>query len=102
LIEPAAVVDKKYQLVGFELISGQTVQGIIVHEDGNVIRVAKNQVEKPIDIKRGDVAERTPMPKLSIMPNGLLDRLTRDDVLDLLAYIAAGGDERARAFQRKE
>ena len=30
VIEPAGGVDKKYQLVGFELISGQTVQGIIV------------------------------------------------------------------------
>jgi putative heme-binding domain-containing protein len=100
VIDPAANIDKKYQLVAFELISGQNVQGIIVHEDGNVIRVAKNQVEPPVEIKRGDVAERTPLPKLSFMPNGLLDRLTREDVLDLLAYVAAAGDERAPAFRK--
>ena len=73
-----------------------------MHEDGNVFRVAKNQVEPPIDIKRGDVAQRTPLPKLSIMPGGLLDRLTREDVFDLLAYVASGGDERAAAFRRRD
>jgi putative heme-binding domain-containing protein len=102
VIEPAAAIEKKYQLVVFELNNGQVIQGVIVHEDGNVIRVAKNQVEPPIEIKRGIVAARAVVDKVSIMPNGLMDRLTREDVFDLLAYIAAGGDERAPAFRRKD
>lgn len=102
IVEPAAVVDKKYQLVNFELVSGQTVQGIIVHEDGEVIRVARNQVEKPVDINRGSVAARVLLPKLSMMPSGLLDRLSRDDILDLLAFVANGGDAQAPAFRKRE
>jgi hypothetical protein len=78
------------------------VQGIIVHEDGKVIRVARNPIEPAVEVKRGDVAERTVVPKMSIMPNGLLDRLSKEDVLDLLAFIAAGGDANHPAFRRKE
>ena len=102
IIDPSAVIDKKYQIVAFELNTGQTVQGVILYEDGNVIRVAKNQVEPQVEIKRGIVADRTPLPKLSLMPSGLLDRLPREDVLDLLAYVAAGGDASHSAFRRKE
>ena len=33
------------------------------------------------------------------MPKGLLDRLTREEGLDLLAYVVSGGNEKHRAFQ---
>jgi hypothetical protein len=33
------------------------------------------------------------------MPKGLLDKLTRDEVLDLMAYIVAKGDRKHPAFK---
>jgi hypothetical protein len=33
------------------------------------------------------------------MPKGLLDRLTREEILDLVAYIAAKGDPKHKLFQ---
>jgi hypothetical protein len=33
------------------------------------------------------------------MPKGLLDKLTREEILDLLAYIVARGDPHHRLFQ---
>ena len=32
------------------------------------------------------------------MPKGLLDKLTRDEVLDLVAYVAARGEESSALF----
>ena len=32
------------------------------------------------------------------MPKGLLDKLTSEEILDLIAYIAARGDSRATFF----
>jgi hypothetical protein len=32
------------------------------------------------------------------MPKGLLDKLTRDEVLDLIAYVAARGSEASALF----
>jgi hypothetical protein len=34
------------------------------------------------------------------MPKGLLDRLNREEILDLLAYLEAGGDRNHRDFAR--
>ena len=33
------------------------------------------------------------------MPKGLLDKLTREEILDLIAYIAAGGDANHPLFK---
>jgi hypothetical protein len=33
------------------------------------------------------------------MPKGLLDKLTREEILDLVAYIAARGDPKHKLFQ---
>ena len=33
------------------------------------------------------------------MPKGLLDKLTREEILDLISYIAAGGDPNHPLFQ---
>jgi hypothetical protein len=34
------------------------------------------------------------------MPNGLLDVLSAEEILDLLAYMETGGDPAAAAFKR--
>ena len=34
------------------------------------------------------------------MPVGLLSTLTREEILDLLAYVEAGGDPKRPAFQK--
>ncbi len=33
------------------------------------------------------------------MPKGLLDKLTREEILDLIAYVAAKGDSHSPLFQ---
>ena len=33
------------------------------------------------------------------MPKGLLDKLTREEILDLIAYVAAKGDAKDPLFQ---
>jgi hypothetical protein len=37
-----------------------------------------------------------------MMPQGLLVTLDREEILDLLAYVAAGGDPRHPAFTRRD
>ncbi len=36
-----------------------------------------------------------------MMPKGLLDKLTRDEILDLVAYIAAGGNPQIAVRSRR-
>ena len=34
-----------------------------------------------------------------MMPKGMFDKLTKDEILDLVAYIVAKGDEKHKLFQ---
>jgi hypothetical protein len=36
------------------------------------------------------------------MPKGLLDKLTREEILDLIAYVVSGGDPHHKLFQGAE
>ena len=52
---------------------------------------------EPVVLKPSQVVERAKSPN-SIMPKGLLDKLTREEILDLVAYVAAGGDPKNPLF----
>jgi len=44
-----------------------------------------------------DIKSREISP-VSMMPPGLINVLTKDEIMDLLAYIESGGNEKAPAF----
>jgi len=44
-------------------------------------------------LKPSDVVERAKSPT-SLMPRGLLDKLTREEILDLVAYISSGANSK--------
>ena len=78
---------------------GKVITGLILEESGDAIKVIENPLVKadPVIIKRSDVDERVKSPT-SIMPKGLLDKLTREEILDLVAYVSARGDKKAKVF----
>jgi len=94
IIEPSDKINEKFQTNVFVLFSGKTISGLVVEESGDVIKVVENPLvsTQPIEIKRSDVEERE-RSKTSMMPKGLLDKLTRDEILDLVAYVASGGNK---------
>src|SRR5262249_15757838 len=100
ILEPSAKINEKYQTYRFELKSGKQLQGIILKEEGGQVTVIENPLAKaePVTFKRNDVDVQEKVPA-SIMPKGLLDKLTRDEILDLLAFIASRGDKKSPLFQ---
>ena len=48
-------------------------------------------------IMRGEIEEMF-TSKTSMMPNGLLNNLSKEEVLDLIAYLKSGGDTDSDAF----
>ncbi len=100
VLEPSFRIDDKYRTFVFELNSGKSVTGMILEETPTTVKVIENPLAKtqPVVLKKTDVAERTKSPT-SIMPKGLLDKLTREEILDLVAYIAARGDPKHKLFQ---
>ncbi len=100
LLDPSVRINEKYQSYLFALESGKVVTGLILSESPQVVRVIENPLVKaePLEIKVSEIAERKRVPQ-SMMPKGLLDKLTRDEILDLVSYIVARGDAKHAVFQ---
>ena len=77
------------------------VGGRIVGDDKEKIVVMTDPFDanKIVEIAKGDVEEVTPS-RVSLMPTGLLDKLNRDEVLDLLAYLLSRGNPNDQIFQK--
>jgi putative heme-binding domain-containing protein len=92
MLEPSYKIHEKFQNQQFVLSDGRIVTGVVVKEDSDECQVATNLLT-PHSITRllkRDVDERAPL-KTSPMPEGLLNILTRDEILDLHAFVESGG-----------
>ncbi len=100
ILDPSFKINEKYQSFTFETQQGKIITGLVVEETPQMVKVIDNPLAKsePIVLKVSDIAERRKSPS-SIMPKGLLDKLTREEILDLMAYVIARGDPRHAVFQ---
>ena len=100
ILEPSFRINEKFQSWVIETNKGKIVTGLIVKETPEAYEVLENPLAKakPVVIKKTDVADRKKSP-VSIMPKGLLDKLTREEILDLIAYVASKGDQKNKLFQ---
>ncbi len=99
VLDPAKKIDDKYAAYRFVLTDDKVVLGMIVEEKDGVVKIIENPLAsaKPREIKRADIAEQKKAPT-SMMSKGLLDKLSRDEVLDLLAYVWGRADPKSRLF----
>ena len=100
IIIPSHRIHEKYQSEIFELDSGKVVTGIVLEEKDGKIRLMEN----PLASTQATILDKSKVESrkkstTSAMPKGLLDKLTRDEVLDLMAYIVAKGDRKHPAFK---
>jgi putative heme-binding domain-containing protein len=100
ILEPSSKINEKFQTYLFETQSGKTLTGLVLEETPSKVKLIENPLAKtePVVLDRAEIVDRAKSPT-SIMPKGLLDKLTREEVLDLLAYIVARGDAKNKAFE---
>jgi putative heme-binding domain-containing protein len=94
MLEPSAKINEKFQTSVFLLDSGQTITGLVVEETPTSYKVIENPLAKavPVEVKKDEIVNQKKSP-ISLMPKGLLDKLTREEILDLVAYVVAKGDK---------
>jgi len=99
ILEPSLKIDEKYQTYIFETKSGKTFTGMILADLPNSFNIIENPLAKslPLEIKKSEIETKTKSP-ISLMPKGMLDKMTRDEIIDLLAYILAKGDPKNALF----
>jgi putative heme-binding domain-containing protein len=100
IVEPSHLINEKYQTWVFAMNDGKTVTAIVLEETPDAYKVIENPLAKaePRILKKADVEERK-KSDVSTMPKGLLDTLSRDEILDLLAYIWSKGKPNHELFQ---
>jgi putative heme-binding domain-containing protein len=85
IIRPSKDVSPRYRTTLLETTAGKVYQGIILYEavDGLILQTGPAATVR----LRGDqIADRRTSP-LSLMPTGLLDRLSDQEIADLYAYL---------------
>ncbi|HAN96076.1 MAG TPA: hypothetical protein DCQ98_00955 [Planctomycetaceae bacterium] len=92
ILQPSLKIHEKFRTEVFELESGETLSGLVVGETETAVRIVANPLvaTDAVEIAKGDIAVREALP-VSLMPEGLLDKLTREEILDLLAFVMADG-----------
>jgi putative heme-binding domain-containing protein len=101
ILEPSLKIDEKFRTTIVSLTSGQTVSGLVVEETPEVLKLVENPLisAQPRVIKKSEIDERV-VSQVSIMPKGLLDKLTREEILDLIAFVSARGDKAHKLFHK--
>ena len=92
IVEPSKVVAEMYRNVVITTKAGVIWEGRIVSEDDKTIVIGTNPVDADARrrVAKADVASRRESP-ISSMPEGLLNTLDRNEALDLIAWLVAGG-----------
>jgi putative heme-binding domain-containing protein len=112
VIDPSRVVGEKFQQTVIALKDGSTVTGVIVGPGNDGLGGANDDVkaetltirtdalsDKREVIRVENIKSRKPS-KTSPMPTGLASVLSKEQILDLLAYLESGGNPKAAAFSQ--
>ncbi len=100
IIVPSKVMDPKYLHTVYVLSSGKLVTGRPVGVSGKAITVETDSIKQTSVVVPRDEIEEALLSKTSPMPANLIDVLTREEILDLLAYLKAGGNPEDAAFKK--
>jgi putative heme-binding domain-containing protein len=100
ILEPSAEIHEKYQTFVFETDAGKVLTGLVLEETADTVKVIENPLARtqPVILKKAEIVERAKSPT-SVMPKGLLDKLTREEILDLVSYVASHGEASSKLFQ---
>jgi putative heme-binding domain-containing protein len=83
---PNAVIGKDYELHMFAMKDGRVVSGLVRKETDSAFTVQTLTAEEIVP--KADVREHT-LPGISMMPVGQFTALTKEQVRDLIAYLAS-------------
>jgi hypothetical protein len=93
IIEPNKEVSDQYGAMQFLTVTGNVVVGRVVNMNGERLQVLTNMLDPSsvVSVRRDEIEEVRPSSN-SMMPAGLLDTLSEEEILDLLGYLRSGGN----------
>jgi putative heme-binding domain-containing protein len=101
IVAPSKVISDQYAALIFSTSDGKVVTGRIMNLHNDVMTINTNMLDPSaqVNIDRRKIEEQKPSP-VSMMPEGLLNSLNREEVLDLIAYLLSRGDRENSMFKK--
>jgi len=96
---PSKIIAPEYALTEIQSAAGETLVGRVESETDSLLVLRPTGAEQTVGLSKADVRSRRLSP-VSNMPEGMLNTLEKSQVLDLIAYLLAGGDEYHPLFGR--
>ncbi len=99
ICEPSASISQQYMASVVDLKDEEPLYGRLIFRNDQEVGVASN----PFDLNQITKApvnqvEGIRFSEVSIMPEGMISGLNRDELMDLMAYLLSGGDPQHKAF----
>lgn len=100
IIEPSKEISSLYGTTTVFKKDGDVITGWVPEETETTISVMEDMLAsgKLTVVKRKDIDTMKPST-VSLMPEGLLNTLKEEEILDLVAYLLSGGDATLKMFQ---
>ena len=86
LIDPSAAVAKDFQMEIILTDAGRVITGLIVDESDQALTI--QTANERLIVPKPEIERRT-LSQVSMMPDGLLQTLSNDQVRDLIGYLAS-------------
>lgn len=91
ILEPSHRIEPKYAVRVVITDEGETVSGIVQSEDKDKVALLPNPEAKELVIIEKSAIDEMVATSTSMMPKALLDRFTKDEIFELLAYLEWAG-----------
>jgi putative heme-binding domain-containing protein len=101
IIHPSKEINEQFAPVVVTRQDGSTVSGVIVNLNGDSVQINTDlsDPDQRVSVDRKQVRS-IEVSKVSPMPPMLLNMLTKEEVLDLVAFVLSGGDKEHRFFKK--
>jgi putative heme-binding domain-containing protein len=100
ILEPSKKIAAEFAATVVITSDGRTLHGRVSSEnDREIVLHVEDSLSPPVTIRKDNIEDRQ-LSTASTMPKGLLDTLQKSEILDLLAYLIANGDQKHPAFAK--
>ena len=100
LITPSKAVSDQYKNTTIVTVDGQVLTGRVINETDTHLMVRTDPFARELTkIAKDEIAEQLPS-ETSEMPKGLINVLTKEEILDLIAYLRSAGQPTDPAFAK--
>jgi putative heme-binding domain-containing protein len=101
VLNPSKEINEQFVPTVIKTTDEEVITGVIVNLNGDAVAVNTDPTDpnQQVVVDRKNVLSMEPS-SVSPMPAGLMNLLTRDEILDLLAYVLSAGEAKHEMFRK--